>query len=623
MLSYANSLESENYGLTAAVPLPFQLPTSLYGAMLAIWHSREDLQKQYPLHKGKLRHYIRFLAWCATYGRKRYKILLSIPAWDIELQKPIQMPMIRKALWSDGFSVAQFLFGIASSHFSITPVLKYAGLRKRIAINYWKVGRHKYNLPIADYWQLADLKKKFNSYDNFLGELGLKNNTDETRYLADIKQFFESKETGFDSEQQRYVLLSDDLCKSNIRIATPVLKLAWLTGWLRSKPSHLAKADITQKIPSIKRENISIKYRFGVNLYGYAQGELGIGEDVRLVAKSLESQGIPFCIINIKPGKNVSQMDSSVDHWIVDKPRYAINIFCTTGMEQVTYACLFGMDHYVGRYNIGYWPWELPEWPTSCGHAYDIVDEIWGISHYTANAYRKASCPVYAMSLPVTIDNVALLGRKEFKLPEDDYLFVFSFDFNSTLIRKNPEGVIRAFIKAFPQGKCNDSVGLVIKISHSPKVNLKWRQIKRLIDSDKRVYLIAETLRRPEVLALYKCCDCFVSLHRAEGFGRGLAEALLLDLQVIATGFSGNLDFCREERVGLVQYQARKVLKNQYFNSDGLWWAEPNIEHAAELMREIYNNPKPLQPKTHDFSPETSGKLYAERLNEIKKQLKI
>ena len=334
---------------------------------------------------------------------------------------------------------------------------------------------------------------------------------------------------------------------------------------------------------------------------------MGIGEDVRLVASALQTQGIPFCIINVEPGKEISQEDRSVEHWITDQPHYGINLMCLTGVEQARFACEKGIEMFHGRYNIGLSPWELPQWPSSCQYAYGMVDEIWGISAYTTRAYGNAPHPVHMMSLPVTVEPVAEQGRAELGLPDKAYLFVFAFDIHSSISRKNPEGVIRAFQKAFPKENAAE-VGLVIKVNtanekldsltvmerlafYASKYRA-WYAVRRLGEQDPRIHFIEKSMRRPQVMALYRACDCFVSLHRAEGFGRCLAEALLLDLQVIATGFSGNMDYCAEPRVGLVRYHLRALLPDEYAWSHGQMWGEPDIDHAAELMREIRQKPE-------------------------------
>ncbi|NBR49865.1 glycosyltransferase family 1 protein [bacterium] len=358
-----------------------------------------------------------------------------------------------------------------------------------------------------------------------------------------------------------------------------------------------------------------------MNLFGYARGELGIGEDIRQVAKALQASDVPVCIVNFEPGKNISQADRTADDLICEEPKYAFNLFCMTGIETVRYVCERGVRALDGRYNIGLWPWELPDWPESCRHAYACVDEVWGISEYTANAHRFAAPrPVLPMSLPVALGEVGAQTRADFGLPEKAYLYSFAFDINSSAARKNPEGLIAAFQKAFPLGGKED-VGLVLKISH-PETGCKlWRTIRKAAARDARIHLIEKTMRRPELLALFKACDCFVSLHRAEGFGRCLAEALLLGKQLITTGFSGNLDFCHETRVALVRHKMVPLKPGAYMWGEGQEWADPDLEHAAELMRSVKKNPCEISPAHFDFAPENVGRRYTARLQELWNQL--
>jgi len=267
-----------------------------------------------------------------------------------------------------------------------------------------------------------------------------------------------------------------------------------------------------------------------------------------------------------------------------------------------------------------------------------MVDEIWGISSYTARAYRDAPRPVHAMSLPVVVGPVGNESREDFGLPAKAYLFVFAFDIHSTVSRKNPEAVIRAFQKAFPN-ESGDKVGLVIKVT-TPAADMDnltmldrlallaawyraWQTVKRLADDDPRIHIMERSLRRPQVMALYRACNCFVSLHRAEGFGRSLAEALLLNLQLIATGYSGNMDFCTEPRVGLVRYHLRALRPDEYFWSHGQSWAEPDVDHAAELMRDVRQNPRDTRNLYYDFSPAVAGRRYAERLRQIQEEFDL
>jgi hypothetical protein len=224
------------------------------------------------------------------------------------------------------------------------------------------------------------------------------------------------------------------------------------------------------------------------------------------------------------------------------------------------------------------------------------------------------------MSLPVALGEVGAQKRVDFGLPEKAYLYSFAFDINSSAARKNPEGLIAAFQKAFPlSGK--EDVGLVLKISH-PETSCKlWRTIRKAAAGDARIHLIEKTMRRPELLALFNACDCFVSLHRAEGFGRCLAEALLLGKQLIATGFSGNLDFCHEPRVALVRHKMVPLKPGDYMWGEGQEWADPDLDHAADLMRSVREKPRSVSEKIFPFHPVKVARRFAVRLQELRMQL--
>jgi len=353
-----------------------------------------------------------------------------------------------------------------------------------------------------------------------------------------------------------------------------------------------------------------------VNLIGYPFAEMGLGEDIRHVAEALRIVGIPFCILDVGLGNSFSQQDLSLRKWLVCRPRYAINLFCQNGWQTRKFLLSQGRDFNKGRYAIGLWPWELPDWPDAWFEAYGHVDEIWGISSHSVGAYRSFHGPVQRMGLPVSVQNIAPMDRRDFGLPEDAYLFHFSFDLHSKTARKNPFGLIHAFQKAFPRGT-SDDVALVLKVNHSKMLRPDCLKLRWMAASDPRIYLMERSMRRPEVLALMRSCDCYVSLHRAEGFGRGIAEAILLGRQVIATGWSGNMDYCRESRVALVRHRMVPVRRGEYFRGEGQEWGEPDLDHAAQLMREIRDHPRDLATGLPDLSPATVGSRYAKRLGEI------
>jgi hypothetical protein len=597
---------------------------SVLGAMLAIWHLRPALQRSYPLHKMRPRDWMRFLAWCATDGRKDYAILREIPELTQELNRPVSLPLLKNDAWKNCFSLGMFFSGVATYRWSFSALLSTKKARNRAARAFWRGRRHEIGMSEIPEWQKVALEGRFDCLPNFirvirLGKHDATLTDDELIEKCGLKdlEFGRPKPAG-PLAVPAFVTLPAGLHVSPVPIPLRVMRVvAPIMRCWGKNPTESERASVVGRIPA-RPSCISLSsHRIGVNLFGYAHGELGIGEDIRQVASALQSQGVPVCIINFKPGSNISQADRSVDSLIVTEPQYGINVFCMTGIETTRYACEMGLRALEGRYNIGLWPWELPDWPESCRHAYACVDEVWGISQYTAHAHRHAAPrPVLPMGLPVELGPLGAQTRKDFGLPSEAYLFYFAFDINSNAARKNPEGLIKAFQMAFPkEGK--DQVGLVLKISHPETGCRLWKRIRKIARRDKRIHVIEKTMRRPELLALFKTCDCLVSLHRAEGFGRCIAEALLLDKQVITTGFSGNLDFCHEPRVALVRHTMRKVEAKDYMWGEGQMWAEPDLDHAAELMRSIWKEPREVGAGNCDFSLESVGQRYKSRLEEI------
>lgn len=321
------------------------------------------------------------------------------------------------------------------------------------------------------------------------------------------------------------------------------------------------------------------KLPFGVNVIGYVYGQLGIGEDARMTLKALQSLNIPCCAVNFVPGSSIPQNDYSMHRYVKELGPYSVNVFCMTATETARYLAFMGNTQFQDRVNIGYWPWELDKWPTNWIPINQLVDEVWVSSNHIAKALSPVcDKPVKVVPLHVDLGLISPLTRADFGLPPKAKLFVFSFDLHSSVHRKNPQECIQLFLESFPKGQPGCSakdVGLVIKTHRPSRQSDEWDRIKALAESDERVIIIEQTLNRPDLLALYRCCDCFISLHRAEGYGRGIAEAIKLGLEVITTNYSGNVDFCRAPQCTLVDYELIDVEQGQYIEAKGMKWAKP------------------------------------------------
>ena len=190
--------------------------------------------------------------------------------------------------------------------------------------------------------------------------------------------------------------------------------------------------------------------------------------------------------------------------------------------------------------------------------------------------------------------------RDHLGLPSDAVVFVYSFDLNSTAIRKNPMAALEAFQQAFPlpqllssKGRSpnnhllSERVALLIKTFPPRNVNPEWNWLQLRAQEDPRIHLLEAHLDRDALLTMFGCCDAFLSLHRSEGFGRGMAEALQLGLDVIATEYGGNTDFCDSPLSHPVRCKEVPIPRGAYPCADGHCWGDPDLDHAAQLMQEV------------------------------------
>lgn len=363
----------------------------------------------------------------------------------------------------------------------------------------------------------------------------------------------------------------------------------------------------------------------GANLIGYAREEFGMGEHVRMVAECLDTTEWPFGIINVQAGGVHTSRDKSVDHWVSESSPYAANIFhVNADMLPSLYPGL-GPDFFAGRYNIGYWAWELPNCPPEFDTAINMMDEIWGISEFVTDGFRqRCSIPVVNMPLAVELPKIQGVYTKEhFGVANEDFLFLFTFDSASYIDRKNPIAVVRAFRQAFPHG--SERVRLILKTMNVPPGNPKWDALVREAEQDPRITIMTTKLLRDELLGLTAVCDAFVSLHRSEGFGRCMAEAMLWGKPVVATGYSGTADFIRPDTACVVDWRLIPVAAGEYPFWRGQEWADPDPGHAAMHMRRLVQDAAFCRQVAQagqcfirdNFNKQIIGARYAERLEQL------
>lgn len=359
-------------------------------------------------------------------------------------------------------------------------------------------------------------------------------------------------------------------------------------------------------------------------LIGYFETGFGLGEHVRGLASAFAAAGIEF---SAYPYNGFSQRARDETPWAqrydVDNV-HAVNIFCMAADQTANARKIIGARHFDNSYNILIAPWELPNVPSSWRGDLGFFDEFWAESRFVADAFR----PVFAKPLvivPPCIDvpDDVRADRRKFGLDPRRFYFHFAFDFNSRPGRKNPGAVLRAFDAAFG---ASDDVGLVIKTSGPrDRFPAEREALAAAARRDSRITISHGAWPRADVLALLASVDCYVSLHRSEGFGLGMAEAMTMAKPVIATAYSGNADYLTAETGYPVPYTMQPVGHDDYPHAAGNAWAEPDVAAAAALMRTVAADPASARAKglkgqayvREHYGPKAIGAMAAARLREI------
>ena len=247
----------------------------------------------------------------------------------------------------------------------------------------------------------------------------------------------------------------------------------------------------------------------------------------------------------------------------------------------------FGPGFFANRYNIGVWHWELPEFPDIWSDSLELVDEIWAPTRFIRDSLSAVSpVPVVHMPHAVTIDPSASADRTHFGLPVDAFLFLMMFDMHSFQARKNPEAAVEAFQRALQDDPSRD-MGLVIKVMNAATSPRDLNRLRDLAEKSPKIHLLETHLSRRDAYRLQASCDAFVSLHRSEGFGLGLAESMAIGKPALATAWSGNMDFMTTENSALVGYELAPIAIDHGPYAKGQLWAEADVNEAARWMNRL------------------------------------
>jgi glycosyltransferase involved in cell wall biosynthesis len=344
----------------------------------------------------------------------------------------------------------------------------------------------------------------------------------------------------------------------------------------RGLRARAASVTRSREIPRAVRE-----LPLGVNVAGYLATESGMGEAARASIRSLEAAGVPMVLTNV--ASRLRTQDVSYTNFTDANP-HPFNLVHLNGDNMAPFAAARGRGYFQNRYTIGYWFWELSKWRDDWLDGFNHVDEVWVASEFTRACLADVSpVPIVTMPLPFVLPEVPPLGRAHFGIPEGPAVFLLTFDVSSQTERKNPLGAIRAFRRAaLPRGAAT----LVLKYTNAEYDRDAVRRFHEEAEG-LDVTMIDGYLSRPELAALMNVSDCYLSLHRGEGFGMTMGEAMLLGKPVIATNYSGNVDFMTPDNSYLVDYRIVPLTKDYGPYMRGFVWAEPDVAHAAQYIRQV------------------------------------
>ncbi len=363
---------------------------------------------------------------------------------------------------------------------------------------------------------------------------------------------------------------------------------------------------------------------WGVNLCGYFRSEKGTGEAVRAIERILIAGGIPFApivisdntaknsedsthpdapviipgdklviggVANSKPTHSVT--NSKITNFTKEINPYRVNYLVVNADQIGVLAETCGRAFFKDRYTIGCWNWELSKFPSRWSSAFDYFDELWVPSTFIQKTLQPlTTIPVRCLPYSIDIDDIRdkqdkSFLRKKFGLPQSGFIFYFAFDYLSILERKNPQGLIRAFSRAFSN---QTDVYLLLKTSHAEQLPSEHRKLISLAGERSNIIWIDEVYSRSDSLALMQAVDSIVSLHRSEGFGFLLAEGMAMGKPILTTTYSAPGDWLTEENCFPIGYRLIELAQDYGPYEKGGMWAEPEEEQVVAQLRMAVEN---------------------------------
>ena len=329
-----------------------------------------------------------------------------------------------------------------------------------------------------------------------------------------------------------------------------------------------------------------------VTLIGHPFANIGMGEQLRSCLRSLTSVLVDCGVVDIyraAPRSDPDHVDLIAPLEIDELPP-GIRIFHLNGDEvpRALETLRARRMRFSAGFNILVPAWELPHYPEVWVEGLKQFDEIWALSTFIQQSLESADLTSHHVGQSVEVETRPFVSRRYFGISKSAFIFLNFLDLTSYATRKNPEGVLQMF-RTLKKRRPYADIQIVLKVKQGDNDATEWTAPLREEFPD--AVFIARPLTGFENLSLIAACDCFVSLHRSEGFGRGAGEAMFLGRIAMATGWSGNMDYMDPESALLVNYELKPVPDGAYPYGEGQVWAEPDLDHSVHLALKALDDP--------------------------------
>lgn len=364
----------------------------------------------------------------------------------------------------------------------------------------------------------------------------------------------------------------------------------------------------------------------GINVFGFINGEFGIAEATRLNCKAIEEVEIPISLLNYDVRTNHNNNDLTFTNFSDNAP-YPINLVqvSPSTSEILHFFEYFDYSLFKGKYNILYVAWESETLPEDYILNINLFDEVWTPSEYCKKCLEKfIALPIKVIPHPIDIDLKPTEDPDALNFFAKDFFnFLFIFDYNSSIERKNVTNLIKVFKETFDKGENNAL--LTIKTSKSDRFAVEKQEILQAIGDSKKIKIVEKIFDKNSLNYIISNCDSYISLHRSEGFGLTMAEAMYFGKPTIGTNYSGNLQFMNNENSFLVDAQKVSYGSDDLNYNSNTIWSEPSLEKASQYLKNVYDKGEEIkiiaekgrQTIANDFSLSGIGKLIKKRGEEI------